>query len=297
MRLGGMLYKPATIDELDGVIEAFDVYGLSAVSAPVDFADMTDGDAERFGEYARGLGLVVGDANFRPNLMVRDESLREARIAQLRSALVKADVMQAEGVVILVGTVSTEDHLAAPHPYMYTDECRNEFREIILSAVDGLELRHTRLLIEPWTTSFFYQPLAIREFLDSVSHPSVGVHLDQMNMVDQQHYYRTTELITETFDLLSPYIGGIHFKDVLWDWRHMLLKFDEVPVGDGVLDYHTYLRRVASLDVDITCFCEHYKTEGEYAVSFARLHRIAAEIGASFVLRSPSLAMMANPPR
>jgi sugar phosphate isomerase/epimerase len=193
--------------------------------------------------------------------------------------------MGCHGVIVLVGTVAEEDHLAAPHPYMYTDECRREFREILLRAVDGLELPTTKLLVEPWTTSFFYQPAAIREFLDSVSHPAVGVHLDQMNMVDQHHYYRTTELIEETFDLLAGYVGGVHFKDLRWDWRHMLLKFDEVPVGDGVIDYHTYLRRVAELDDDLTCFCEHFPTEGDYAVSFARLHRIAAELGTGFLRR------------
>jgi sugar phosphate isomerase/epimerase len=285
MRLGGTRFRPETVADLDSVAEVCDVYGLSAVSAPNAFTEMTDGEAVAFGERARALGLVVGEAVARPNLMVRDDDLRAARIAALRTGLVKAELMGCHGVIVLVGTVGPEDHLAAPHPYMYTAECRLEFREILLRAVDGLELLATKLLVEPWTTSFFYQPAAIREFLESVDHPAVGVHLDQMNMVDQQHYYRTTELIDETFDLLASYVGGVHFKDVRWDWRHMLLKFDEVPVGDGVLDYHTYLRRVAELDDDLTCFCEHFPTEGDYAVSFARLHRIAAELGTGFLRR------------
>jgi sugar phosphate isomerase/epimerase len=287
MRLGGMLFRPNDADELDEMVETFDVYGLSAVSAPAGFVDMTDDEAAAFGERARKLGVEVGEAFARPNLMVRDESLRAQRLENLRAGLRKAEIMGCHAVVVLVGTVSDEDHLAAPHPYMYSDECQQEFREILLRAVDDLDLQTTKLIVEPWTTSFFYQPAAIREFLDRVDHPGIGVHLDQMNMVDQQHYYRTTELINETFDLLAPYIVGVHFKDVRWDWRHMLLKFDEVPVGDGVLDYRTYLRRVAELDVDTACFCEHYQTEGEYAISFARLHKIAAEIGTPFVQRSP----------
>jgi sugar phosphate isomerase/epimerase len=279
------MFRPETIADLDRVAEICDVYGLSAVSAPAAFTEMTDDEAVAFGERARELGLVVGEAVARPNLMVRDDELRAARIAALRTGLGKAELMGCHGVIVLVGTVAPEDHLAAPHPYMYTAECRREFREILLEAVDGLELSTTKVLVEPWTTSFFYQPVAIREFLDSVGHPAVGVHLDQMNMVDQQHYYRTTELIDETFDLLAGYVGGVHFKDVRWDWRHMLLKFDEVPVGDGVIDYHTYVRRVAELDDDLTCYCEHFPTEGDYAISFARLHRIAAELGTGFLRR------------
>ena len=88
-----------------------------------------------------------------------------------------------------------------------------------------------------------------------------------MNMIDQDTYYHTTELIERTFDLLAAHIGGAHFKDVLWDWSHMLLKLDEVLVGDGVVDYHTYLRRLSELEGDVVCFCEHLTSEADYAAT------------------------------
>jgi sugar phosphate isomerase/epimerase len=289
MRLGGSMYRPKNVTEIDDVISALDTYGLSVITGPAHWADMTDDEAAAYGERARQHGLLVGETHHRPNLMNRDPQVRAERIEILRRGLRKADVMGCKAVTLLVGTIGPEDHLAAPHPYMFTAECRAEFREVILRAMDGLDLRHTKLLIEPWTNTFFYQPTAIREFLDSVGHPSVGLHLDQMNMVDQAHYYRTTELINETFDLLEPYIGGVHFKDVRWDWHHMLLKFDEVLIGDGVLDYPTYLARVAKLDPDIACYCEHLETEGEYAVNYARLHHLARELGTGF-LRRPQAA-------
>lgn len=288
MRLGGSMYRPNSIAEMDGMIEALDTYGLTAITAPATWADMTDDDASAYGDRARQHGIVVGEAHHRPNLMHRDPGMRAARVEILRRGLLKADVMGCRSVTILVGTVGPEDHLAAPHPYMFTAEARAEFREVLLRAMDGLDLRHTKLLIEPWTNTFFYQPAAIREFLDSVGHPSVGLHLDQMNMVDQAHYYSTTDLINETFDLLEPYIGGVHFKDVRWDWHHMLLKFDEVLIGDGILDYHTYLSRAAKLDPEITCYCEHLESEGDYAVNFARLHRMVRELGTGFLTRTPA---------
>lgn len=285
MRLGGMMYRPANIAELDALIDTFDTFGLSALVAPVRFADMTDDEAVAYGDRARGLGMTIAEALHRPNLMIRDTEIRTQRIEQLRRGLLKADLLRADSVVILVGTVGEEDHLAAPHPYMFTDECRAEFRDVLLRALDGLELATTRLLIEPWTTSFFYQPCAIREFLDWVDHPSLGVHLDLVNMINQQRYFHTTELVHEAFDLLEPYIGGIHIKDLLWDWKHMLLKFDEVPIGDGVVDHLALLKRAAKLDPDISCFTEHLATEAEYAICFARLHFLADRIGSPFVRR------------
>jgi sugar phosphate isomerase/epimerase len=285
VRLGGLLYRPGNIAELDALIDTFDTFGLSALVAPMQFADLTDDEAVAYGDHARGLGVTIAEALHRPNLMIRDTEIRAQRIEQLRRGLKKADLMKADSVVILVGTVGEEDHLAAPHPYMFTDECRAEFRDVLLRALDGLELKKTRLLIEPWTTSFFYQPGDIRAFLDSVDHPSVGVHLDLVNMINQQHYYRTTELVHEAFDLLENYIGGIHIKDLLWDWKHMLLKFDEVPIGDGVVDHRALLERAAKLDPDMPCFSEHLATEAEYAISFARLHFLAEQVGSPFVRR------------
>src|SRR5262249_26245677 len=141
-------------------------------------------------------------------------------------------------------------------------------------------------LIEPWPTTFFHRPEAIRGFLDSVGHPRVGLHLDQMNMVSPDTYFHTTELIETTFDLLADDIGSVHLKDVYWDPTHMLMKLDEVLIGDGVLDYETLLRHLAALDGDLTCYCEHLPAESLYAVSFERLHRLADEGGTPFIRRT-----------
>ena len=287
MRLGGF-FRPETIAELAAVGNDLDRHGLSAVVAPRRIAEMGDDEAVEFGELARSLGIVVGESIPNLNLMVRREETRSARIEALRAILRTSDLMECHASVILVGSVAAADAIAVPDPYMFTDACRREFREVVLRVLDDLDLRHTKLVIEPWPNSFFYKPEAILEFLESVDHPSVALHLDQMNMVGQDTYYDTTALINTTFDLLAGHIGGVHFKDMLWDWSHWLLKFDEVPIGDGVLDYDTYLRRLLELEGDVICFCEHLPGEPEYATNFSRLHELARGIGFEFERRVPS---------
>jgi sugar phosphate isomerase/epimerase len=286
MRLGTALYRPRTCQELDDIVEYLDVYGLSAVAAPRELVDMTDDEAIELGAHAAALGLVLSDAIHKPNLMTPSPDLRGQRIELLRTALQRADLMGCQSVITLVGTVAPEDHLAAPHPYMFSEECAREFRDITLRVMDGLDLKTTKLLIEPWTTSFFYQPPRIRAFLEAVDHPSVGVHLDVANMVSQDNYYSTTALVEEAFELLFDYIGGVHFKDIRWDWEHMLLKFDEVPVGQGVIDYERFLAEAARLGDDVACFCEHLESEERYAVSLARLRHVADRVGVKFIRRS-----------
>jgi sugar phosphate isomerase/epimerase len=188
-------------------------------------------------------------------------------------------------VVALIGTKDPSDNPAAPHPYNYSDACQSEFREVVLRILDGLQLVSTKFAIEPWTNSFFYQPEQIRGFIDFVNHPMFGVHLDQMNMVSHETFYDTTDLIRRTFDLLAEDVASVHLKDVRWDFEHMFLKWDEVHIGDGVMDYQTLLKRISELPADTSCFCEHMTEERDYALNFSRLHHLANQAGRRFLRR------------
>jgi len=284
MRLGGY-YGCANIDGLDELAEKLDTHGLSAISAPWEMNEMTDDRLAAFGQKARSLGMVIGETGVWTNLMTDNADLRAERIDSVRNALKKAEVMGCHCVVTLVGTKHPADHALAMHGYMKTDAAKKEFREIVLRILDGLDLSNTRYVIEPWHNTFFYQPEDIREFIDSVGHPAFGLHLDQMNMVDQAHFFDTTTLINKTFDLLADKVASVHLKDIREDYTHMFLKWDEVYIGDGVMDYDTYLKRLAALPPDTPCYCEHMAAEAEYALCFARLHRLADKAGVKFLRR------------
>jgi sugar phosphate isomerase/epimerase len=282
--LGGY-FGAESVDALEPLCEKLDVYGLSAIPAPSRLADMPEDECAAFGQQARGLGLVVGEAGMWENLMTDDADVQSLRIERVRRLLQRAERMGCHCVVTLVGSKDPSDRALAPHPYMYGEACKSEFREVVLRILDGLELEKTRYVIEPWHNSFFYQPAEIRAFIDRVDHPAFGLHLDQMNMVSQRTFYHTTELIHETLDLLADRVASVHLKDVRCDPSHMFLKWDEVYVGDGVMDYHTYLKRLAELPPDTPCYCEHLPAERDYALNFSRLHYLAKKAGVRFTLR------------
>ena len=285
MRLGGY-YLAEKIDELEPLCEKLDIHRLSAIQAPLALAEMSEGECIAFGEEARRLGLVIGEAGMWENLLSNDASLRNSRIELVRSMLQKADLMGCKCVVSLVGTKDpASDSASAPHADNYSAACRQEFREVVLRILDGLDLQNSMYVIEPWPSSFFYRPADIRAFIDSVDHPSFGLHLDQMNMVTHKTFYRTGELINETFDLLADSVASVHLKDVQWDGRHMYIKWDEVYIGDGVMDYDTYLKRLSQLPADMTCYCEHFQAEADYVLCFSRLHALAKKAGTRFLGR------------
>jgi sugar phosphate isomerase/epimerase len=292
MRLGANheLFRAECADDLEPLCEKLDVYGLSTIIAPGRLGEMPDRECVAFGERARSLGLTIGEVGYWQNLMHRSPDVRAERIAAVRRFLRQSELIGCGCVVTLVGTNDSSDRATLPHPtdpYMFSDACKAEFREIVLRILDGLELQRTRYVIEPWNNTFFYQPEDIRAFIDSVDHPMFGVHLDQMNMVSQQDYYYTTDLIDRTFDLLADRAFSVHLKDIrVTRESGDFVSFKEVRIGEGALDYETLLRRLSELPLDMPCYCEHLQAEGDYAINFARLHHIARTVGVAFVARS-----------
>ena len=284
MRLGGF-FGANSVDTLVPLCEQLDTHGLSAIGAPARLTEKSAAECAEYGQRARELGMVVGETGFWQNLLTEDTELQAQRISTVRAMLRNADAMGCHCVVALVGTKDPSDQASAPHPYMYTQACKAEFREVVLRILDGLDLKTTKFAIEPWHNSFFYQPEEIRGFIDSVDHPAFGLHLDQMNLISQGTYYNTTELINRTFELLAHTVASVHLKDLRCDFTHMFIKWDEVYIGDGVMDYETYLKRLAELPPDTPCFCEHMAEERDYALNFARLHHRASKAGVQFLRR------------
>lgn len=285
MRLGGW-YSAERAEDLDALCDRLDAHGLSAIPAPNRIAEMPDDECVAFGEAARALGLVVGETGMWENLMTADPERRAQRIERVRTLLRKAERMGCRCVISLVGSGHPSDSMLAPDAAMLAEEGRRAFREVALRIVDGLDLERTCYAIEPWRTSFFYHPEDIAAFLDDVGHPSVRLHLDLVNMVGRRDYFDTAGLAERTFALLSDRISAAHLKDLRWDHDHMQIRWDEVLIGDGVMDHDAYLGGLARLAPDLPCFCEHLPTEAEYAESFAQLHRVAERIGARFLPRA-----------
>jgi sugar phosphate isomerase/epimerase len=279
-------FRAEHVDELDAVAEKLDRYGLSAIAAPVRTAEMSEEECVEFGDKAHALGIVISEVHFLRNLPAPDAQTRAARVEEARSLLRKADLMRARCLLGFAGSASPEDRISVPCAHNYTEAFVAELRELILRVLDGIELRYTKYGLEASPKTFFYRPEGCAALVDAVDHPDFGVHLDIMNMVSHDTYFHTTELIDRTFKLLGERIFAAHIKDISWDWDYQFLKFDERVVGDGVLDVPTYIGHIAKMDENFPCMCEHLEVEEDYVVSFERLHRIAADLGTSWIPRT-----------
>ena len=105
-------------------------------------------------------------------------------------------------------------------------------------------------------------PEQLRRILDEVASPRLKVILDPVNMTDHRNYHDNTGFLNRCFDLLGDDIIAAHAKDVHFDYRHLITKLDEVPLGMGGMDYETYLRGLDQLDPGVVLTIEHYRDVG-----------------------------------
>jgi sugar phosphate isomerase/epimerase len=278
-------FRAERVADLEPLIDKLDRHNLSAIASPFRTIEMDDDECVEFGEKSAGLGIVISEVHFLGNLMARDPERREKAIEDGRALLHKADLMGARCLLGFTGSAHPRGYGACA--YNFTEPFKLEVRDAVLRVLDGIDLKSTKYGLEASPTTFYYQPEGCLELIEAVDHPSFGVHLDMMNMVSQATYFQTTELINRTFDLLGDRIFSAHLKDILWDGAYQFMKFDEVIVGDGEMDYLTYIGRLSQMDVDFACMCEHLVEEEEYVTSFERLHKLASEAGTSWVGRVP----------
>jgi L-ribulose-5-phosphate 3-epimerase UlaE len=96
-------------------------------------------------------------------------------------------------------------------------------------------------------------------------------------------YFDTGALIRECFQKLGPWIVSCHGKDIALR-EEAALHLDEVQIGEGNLDYATYLTELANLS-DVPLMLEHLRDE-EYAVARDRIFAFGDAAGVTFTHRT-----------
>jgi L-ribulose-5-phosphate 3-epimerase UlaE len=124
-------------------------------------------------------------------------------------------------------------------------------------------------------------PDSIDSYLDlirAVDRPGFAVHVDPVNLVmTPRRYWDNAAFLREIFARLGPWIVSCHAKDITLH-HQAALHFDECQIGDGVMDYATFLTEVARLPGEVPLMLEHLDGPG-YAVARDRIASVAREVG------------------
>jgi sugar phosphate isomerase/epimerase len=115
------------------------------------------------------------------------------------------------------------------------------------------------------------------KLIRAVDRRAFGVHLDVCNVINTPaRFYRNSEIISECFQKLRPWILSCHAKDLAWETKgEYNVHFQETIPGRGQVSYATYLKELTTVDAPL--MLEHLKSPEDYAEAREYIRRIAQE--------------------
>lgn len=225
--------------------------------------------------------LVIAEVGRWVNLLDADPQKRADNLKTVTEGLALAEELDARCCVDIAGSFNTKNW-SGPHPKNVSREFFDLTVENVRKIVDAVKPKRAKFALEMMGWCLPDTPDSYLELLKAVDREAFGVHIDVCNMVNSpDKFWSNTKLIDETFDKLGPKIVSAHAKDLKWI-PEFNVHFAECVIGQGEIDYGTYLKRLAALDQDVPLMMEHLKNAEEYEKSKLHIFEIGRANGVVF---------------
>lgn len=253
MRIGGPIFiKSRKIEDL---VAEHRKFGFGAA-----YVDFIEDQIERE-EYIHAFGEAdIELAEFGAyciNILDTDLVLRQKNIDEICRRLERADMMGANCCVMHGGTVETGRWGTANKDNLSEQNFLETVR-IVQSIVDKVKPQKAKLVME---TESYLLPDGPEEYLrliKAIDRKAFAAHFDPVNIISSpRRYYFNSEFIKLSFALLGDHIVSCHAKDLNMAPVYPTVRIDETFIGDGILDYNTYLREIMKLNPQPTLMIEH----------------------------------------
>jgi sugar phosphate isomerase/epimerase len=280
IRLGGPVFNmPA---DPEGMALAHRKLGYRAAYCPV--GDLKDKD--RIRDVAAAFAkhdVTIAEVGRWVNLLDADPAKRAANLKIVTEGLALAEAIGARCCVDIAGSFNKKIWYG-PDPGNYSQEFLDAIVENARKIIDAVKPTRTKFTYEAMGWAIPDGPDSYLKLIKAVDRPAFGVHLDPCNMINcPERFYNTTALLNECFDKLGPWIVSCHAKDIAWSNPvEMQVHLLEVIPGKGVLDYATYLKRLASLPGDVPLMLEHLKSADEYDRAKQHIMEVGGKAGVRF---------------
>lgn len=276
VRLGGH-GLPVGAEDPEAFARAHRDFGYRAAYCP----PVEVGDGARLAAIERAFGdadVVIAEIGIWRNLIAVEAAVRKANLEHACDCLAIADAVGARCAVSYIGSFAPDTDYA-PDARNMGRECFDAAVETVRLILDRVKPKRAKLALEMMQYSLPDSVDGYLALIEAVDRPEFAAHVDPVNLImTPRVYFDNGALIRECFEKLGRYIVSCHAKDIRLH-HQAALHLDEVMIGDGVLDYPTYLRQVARAGVPL--MLEHLEA-AEYAVARDRLFAIGRDAGVEF---------------
>ncbi|MBO9591033.1 sugar phosphate isomerase/epimerase [Devosia sp.] len=282
MRLGG--YGIDYAGDPEAYAQAHVAFGYNAAYMPNISLENRDEIAAIITAMAEA-DVIIAEGGAWKNLIAHDEEQRKANLDYAVHQLALADELGARACVAFHGTVGhagdpwklSDNYDYGPHPDNQSEAGFQRAVDTARYVIDAVKPKRTKFSLEmvPWLVTDTAENYL--KLLKAIDRPQFGAHIDAANMViSPRIYFNTGRMIREAFELLGPWVVSCHAKDIVMQGGPGTISFhlDEVPPGEGNLDYGAYVAEIRKLGREVPLMLEHFGVP-EYKRGLAYIKTIA----------------------
>lgn len=281
LRLGGH-GLPVGSDDPYAFASAHRAFGYSAAYVPVS---LLGADTQTLAAWEKAFAeqdVVLAEVGIWRNLIDPDPDKRKAELDYAANCLALADAVGARCAVSFIGSFAPGTRHGLD-PRNLGSEALEAAVETARYLIDTVKPKRAKFALEMMQATIPDSADSYLELIRAVDRPAFAAHLDPVNLVmTPRTYFDTGALIRECFAKLGPWIVSCHAKDIRLA-ETAALHLDEVQIGEGNLDYRTYLTELARLP-GVPLMLEHLEA-GEYALARDRIFGFGEAAGVPFAHR------------
>ena len=277
MRLGGPIFKK--VERFEEEVALHRKLGFGA--AYCKYIEDSAKRAEYKQAFAEADIVLAEFGAYGINILETDAALRQKNIDEICRRLEHADEMGARCCVIHGGTVETGGWGSA-NPHNISEKSIADTVRIVQGILDSVKPETTKLVMETESYLLPDSPEIYARLIEAIDRPGFAVHLDPVNIIaSPRRFYGNALFIKRCFALLGPWIVSCHAKDLNMPPKHATVQINETFIGDGVLDYDTYLKEINKLNPAPTLMIEHLN-ESQLIMGLKYIFKKAEEAGITF---------------
>jgi sugar phosphate isomerase/epimerase len=145
----------------------------------------------------------------------------------------------------------------APHLDNYKPETEDRLVQSLKEILRTTDDLGVDIVLETHVTTTLNSAKTIKRVIERCESGRLKLNLDLCNFVgDLPTAFNPTPMIHEMFDVLGQYIATVHLKDYILEDR-FVVHITEAPIGTGMMDFDTILRRLNDLKPDGYVVIEH----------------------------------------
>jgi sugar phosphate isomerase/epimerase len=289
IRLGGH-GLPVGSDDPVAFARAHSAFGYGAAYVP---ATLTMADAKLLAAWERAFAaedVLLAEVGIWRNLVSPDDDVRKANLTFAAEKLAVADAVGAPCAVSYIGSLAAGAEYFASVPANFESDGFDAAVAACRHIIDEVKPKRAKFSLEMMQYSVPDSVENYVQLIHAIDRPAFGAHLDPVNLImTPRVYWQNGALIRQCFEKLGPWLVSCHAKDVINVHHTASLEFAETPIGEGVLDYRTYLRELDRMPQEVPLMLEHLEGPA-YAAARDSIFAVGDAIGVEFAKREKTAA-------